>query len=325
MSNVLNDNPLISIIIPIYNVSDYLERCVKSVQKQSYTNLEIILVDDGSTDNSGAICDDLGKDDDRIKTIHQNNMGLAGARNTGIDACSGDYICFVDSDDYVHPDYVRYLLKICVDNNCEIGICGHFPTDKMESFHEVNWDEKAIVYDKKQIFDSFYSDMHVPIVIAWNKIYSRQCIGNIRYDAGYIHEDEGTTFKFMYNASKIAYGKERLYYYFDRADSITGQSYSKKRLDILKAYENRIEFYHDHNEHEYFDRECQFYLSEILSHYYKVYHYLQKDKELLDLLKLKYMEVYSRADKSHWPFGRKTLYFISRFYPLFYGWLKHGI
>ena len=319
------ENNLVSVIIPIYNVEAYLERCVESVCGQSYKDLEIILVDDGSKDGSGEICDRLEKKDNRISVIHQANMGLAGARNTGIDACHGDYICFVDSDDYVHPDYVKYLLKICEDNGCEIGACGHFPTDKMESFHEVNWNEKATVYNKKQIFDVFYSDMHVPIVIAWNKIYSRKCIGDIRYDVGYIHEDEATTFKFLYNAEKIAFGREKLYYYFDRSDSITGQAYSKKRLDILKAYENRMEFYSAHNEHEYYERECQNYLSEILNNYYKVYHFLNKDKVLLNELRGKYKRAYNESDKSAWMKGRRLFYCICNRIPLFYGIIKNGL
>ena len=322
---MINDKPLVSVIVPIYNVCEYLERCDKSICGQSYGDLEIILVDDGSSDGSGDVCDKLEKKDDRIRVIHQANMGLAGARNAGIDACHGDYICFVDSDDYVHPDYVKYLLKICEDNNCEIGICGHFPTDKMESFHEVNWEEKVSVYDKKQIFDAFYSEMHVPIVIAWNKIYSRKCIGDIRYDVGYIHEDEATTFKFLYNAEKIAFGLEKLYYYFDRSDSITGQRYNSKRLDILKAYENRLEFYLTNREHEYFERECQFYLSEILNNYYKVYHYLNKDKGLLRMLVGKYKQVYLRADRGGWITRRRVLYGVCFVFPMFYGVLKRGL
>ncbi|MCR5557534.1 MAG: glycosyltransferase [Butyrivibrio sp.] len=313
---------LISVIIPVYNVGNYLERCVESVCKQSYLNIEIILVDDGSTDDSGKICDEFGKVDDRIKVIHQTNKGLAGARNTGIDASRGEYLCFVDSDDYVHPDYVKYLYEICVDNHCQIGICGHCATDRMEKFHEVDWGGKVLVCDRKQIFDDFYSENHVPIVIAWNKIYSRECIGNIRYDEGFIHEDEATTFKYLYNAKRIAWGKERLYYYFDRTDSITGQEYSKKRLDILKAYENRLEFYSSHAEQEYYERECQFYLSEILNNYHKVYLYLQKDKELLGMLKSKYQKAYLNADRSNWTVGRKMLYGVCYAYPLFYAFLK---
>lgn len=319
------ENKLVSVIIPIYNVETYLDRCVESVCGQSYKDLEIILVDDGSDDGSGDICDRLGKKDNRIRVIHQANMGLAGARNTGIDVCNGEYLCFVDSDDYVHPEYVKYLLKICEDNNCEIGVCGHYSTDKLEIFHEVNWDENAIVYDKKQIFDAFYSDMHVPIVIAWNKIYSRKCIGDIRYNVGYIHEDEATTFKFLYSASHIAYGKEKLYYYFDRSDSITGQGYNPKRLDVLEAYENRLEFYLEHGEQEYFERECQFYLSEILNNYYKVKRYLRNDKNLLTMLKSKYKEVYMRADRGRWPAGRKMLYGSCFVFPMFYGFLKRGL
>ena len=306
MNLAVNENPLVSVIIPVYNVESYLERCVRSVSEQSYSNLEIIVVDDGSTDGSGEICDRLGNEDNRIQVIHQANQGLSGARNAGIDVCKGDYVCFVDSDDYIHPDYVKYLYKICVDNNCEIGVCGNIATDGSATYQEIDWNSGVEVYDRKKVFDAFYSDMHVPIVIAWNKIYRRDCIGDIRYDVGYIHEDEATTFKFLYNASRIAFGQEILYYYFNRDDSITGQAYSKKRLDILKAYENRLNFYDANGEKEFFERESQFYLSEILNHYDKVYHYLDKDRDILVSLKEKYKIVYKRADKTKWSLDRKA-------------------
>lgn len=320
----MNIEPLVSVIVPVYNVKDYIERCVKSIIMQTYKNLEIILVDDGSSDCSGELCDRLEKEDKRVKVIHQSNKGLAGARNTGIDVSKGEFICFVDSDDYVHPDYIKYLHKLCVDNECEIALCGYYPTDKVEIYQNVDWNKAATVYSRKQIFDVFYSDMHVPIVIAWNKMYSRKCVGNIRYDVGFIHEDEATTFKYLYNAEKVVVGSEKLYYYFDRANSITGKRYNKKRLDILKAYENRIDFYLLHNEKEYYDRECQFYLSEILNNYYKVFCFLDKDKELLKELMGKYRDIYKKSDKSKWRSSRKMLYIICNYFPLLYGAIKHG-
>ncbi len=318
----MDEIKLVSVIIPVYNVESYVERCVKSIIAQSYTNIEIILVDDGSTDHSGDICDRLHKDDKRIIVIHQDNKGLAGARNTGIDKARGEYICFVDSDDYVHPDYVKYLLGICIDNDCEIGICGYYSTEGIETFHEVDWNKKAAVYSKKQIFDSFYSDMHVPIVVAWNKIYKKSCIGDIRYSEGIIHEDEATTFIYLYNARKIAYSQEVLYYYFNRDDSITGQNYSERNLDILYAYKKRMDFYKEHGETEFFERECQFYLSEILSHYYKVYRYLGKDKRILSDLKKRYRSAYILSDRKNWDAKRRSLYLLCFYFPLLYGRLR---
>lgn len=316
------EEKLVSVVVPVYNVEKYLVRCVDSILNQKYENLEIILVDDGSTDNSGALCDEQKIRSDKIKVVHQRNMGLSGARNTGIDVSTGEFICFIDSDDYVNPDYVRYLYNICVSNNCDIGICGFVTTEKSDYSYSVNMDSKVDLFTAGELLDLFYSDMHVPIVAAWNKIYKRECIGDIRYDVGRIHEDEGATFRFLYNAQKIAYSLEPLYYYFSREDSITGNGYSIKNLDILKAYENRLEFYKEQSEIELYERECQFYLSEILTNYYKVYYKLGRDKELLNELKVKYREGYRKAHKSEWNLSRRALYLICRFWPLLYGLVK---
>ena len=318
----MNEDCLVSVIVPVYNVAPYLKRCIKSILNQSYAKLEVILVDDGSTDGSGKICDKLKETDNRIMVIHQANKGLSGARNTGIDNCHGQYVCFVDSDDYVHPDYVRYLYDMCQNNDCEIGICYHYITEEDNYYKDVDLNSPIEVFSREDIFDRFYTDMHGSIVIAWNKIYKRECIGDIRYDVGLIHEDEATTFKFLYNAKMIAFGREVLYYYYSRPDSITGQGYSKKNLDILKAYENRLGFYKEHEETTLYNRECQFYLSEILTNYYKVYKYLDKDEGLLKSLRDKYSETYAKSDESSWSTGRKVMYRVFRFWPLLYGKMK---
>lgn len=314
----------VSVIVPIYNVQKYLPRCIDSIIKQSYKNLEIILVDDGSTDGSEVVCDRYAQKDSRVIVVHQKNIGLAGARNAGIDISKGEYICFVDSDDYVHPDYVKYLYKMCQENDCEIGICYHYITEEDDYYKDIDINSEIEIYSRKEIFDRFYTNDHGSIVIAWNKIYKRECIGSIRYDVGMIHEDEATTFKFLYNANKIAFGREILYYYYSRSDSITGQAYNIKKLDILKAYENRLVFYREHDEKELYDRECQYYLSEILANYYKVYRIL-KDKKVLEDLRKKYSDTYKNVDKTNWSTGRKLLYAVCRRFPLLYGIIKQRL
>ncbi len=317
-----DNKDLVSVIVPVYNVELYLRRCVNSILNQSYKDLEVILVDDGSSDSSGLICEEYAEKDNRVKVIHQRNGGLSAARNTGIDNCHGAYICFVDSDDYVHPEYVRYLHDLCIENNCEISICYHYITEEDDYRSEVNLNSAAKVFTRNEVFDLFYTDMHGSIVIAWNKLYKRECIGDIRYDVGKIHEDEGTTFRFLYNSKKIAFTKEVLYYYYSREDSITGLPYNRKKLDILDAYENRLSFYREHSEKALYDRECQYYLSEILANYYKVYHLL-KDETLLKDLGERYNKVYSEADRSSWSSGRRVFYYVFKIFPLLYGKIKH--
>jgi len=314
---------LVSVIVPVYNVKKYLKRCVSSLMSQTYANLEIILIDDGSTDGSGAICDDLANCDGRIKVIHQVNQGLSAARNAGIDASCGTYLCFVDSDDYVNSDYVKYLYEICVKNNCDIGICYHRVTDEDNYEGIIDWNRPVEVYTREEIFDMFYShDWHSSFVIAWNKIYKRDVIGNIRYEVGIIHEDEATTFKYLYNAKKIAFGKEVAYYYYNRPESITGLAYSKKNLDILKAYENRLQFYKEHGHERWYDRECQYYLSEILNQYDKVERYLGADREILDFLRVKYNLLYKQSNRKNWSASRRIMYAIFSVFPSMYGKIK---
>ncbi len=313
---------LVSIIVPVYNVKPYLERCVNSLIGQSYQELEIILVDDGSTDGCGDLCDVLMSRDKRIWVVHQENQGLSAARNAGIEAAQGEYLCFVDSDDYVNPEYVKYLYEMCTENEADIAICGHLITKKGDYFKPIDFSKPVDVYFREEIFDRFYTDMHGSIVIAWNKLYKRMCIGDIRYDVGMIHEDEATTFKFLYNAHKIAFGREVGYYYFDRSDSITGSAYSKRNLDILKAYENRLLFYKDHREDKLYDRECQFYLSEILNQYRKVREFLEGDKDTLKMLREKYKKSYIESDRRKWSATRRCVYALCLMFPGLYGVMK---
>ena len=318
-----DNKELVSVIVPIYNVKKYLERCINSILCQSYENLEIILVDDGSDDGSELICDSFANKDKRVHVVHQKNGGVACARNTGLDNCKGEFVCFVDSDDYIHPDFILYLYTKLKENDCDICMCYHVVTDEWDYKGSINWEAAVEVYDRQEIFDRFYTDMHGSIIMLWNKMIRRECIADIRFDDGFIHEDEGTTFKFLYNARKIAFSGEVLYFYYSRDESITGVPYDRKRLDILKAYDNRLAFYKQNAEMALYERECQYYLSEILANYYKVHQFL-KDNAILQQLRQKYGEIYKEADRSGWSFSRRVLYFLCYFDPLLYGRIKQA-
>ena len=318
----MNEEKLVSIIVPIYNVEKYLDRCISSILNQSYRNLEIILVDDGSTDGSREICDTYARKDNRVKVIHQENQGVATARNAGLDGCRGDFISFVDSDDYIHPDFIKYLYTKLIETDSDICMCNYITTDEWDYSNKIDWNKKVDVYNAHQLLDLFYSDMHCNIIMLWNKIVKRECISDIRFDDGYINEDEGTSFKFIYKARRIVFCEEVLYYYFSREKSITGAPYDTKRLDILKAFENRMRFYKEHGEQSFFNRECMFYLSEILTNYYKVHKLLENNREILQELKKKYDNTYKVADKSEWGFSRKLMYKVFKMFPLLYGIIK---
>ena len=186
----MNDS-LISVIVPVYKVEEYLDECVQSLINQTYTNLEIILVDDGSPDGCPQMCDDWAMRDARIKVIHKKNGGLSDARNAGLDICTGDYVAFVDSDDWIKPEMYRYMydaIKREKADICACNIISCYPN------REVSWGGKAYtVGDSETMLDRLYSDSAFP-VCAWNKLYRRELWQEFRFPVGKICEDAFTTY-----------------------------------------------------------------------------------------------------------------------------------
>lgn len=237
--------PLISVIVPVYRVEKYLERCVKSILSQTYKNLEVILVDDGSPDQCPAICDACAEKDARVKAIHQENKGLSGARNAGIDAASGEYLAFVDSDDYVNPHFIEELYQLLQDTGCAIGQC-RFCYVKGDGLVEEG-DSAFCIYRGESLMEQLYGpeEKATCFVVAWNKLYRAELFKEtgIRYPEGRIHEDEATTYRLFHEAKKLAFLDRALYgYYTENGGSITSV-FSAKRLQWLTAHEERIAFF----------------------------------------------------------------------------------
>ncbi len=237
--------PLISVIVPVYRVEEYLERCVKSILSQTYKNLEVILVDDGSPDQCPAICDACAEKDARVKVIHQENKGLSGARNAGIDAASGEYLAFVDSDDYVSPHFIEELYQLLQDTGCAIGQC-RFSYVKGDGLVEEG-DSAFCIYRGESLMEQLYGpeEKATCFVVAWNKLYRAELFKEtgIRYPEGRIHEDEATTYRLFHEAKKLAFLDRALYgYYTENGGSITSV-FSTKRLQWLTAHEERIAFF----------------------------------------------------------------------------------
>lgn len=308
--NATNPQPLVSVIIPVYNVAKLLERCVNSVLTQTYQNLEIILIDDGSTDMSGKFCDVFAQKDPRIKVIHQKNRGLSGARNAGLDLATGDFITFIDSDDDVHPELVERLYSLCRNQEVPLSICAFqelptltkIPTPANTSSPEntsafVNSQNLAAPQPQPstlttaqtapQLLDTLETLTVMLCEVdfsmsAWGKLYARSLFDQnpfaelsappfaealatpaaktttppiltkainplateaitshtssetpIRFPEGMLHEDVGTTYKLVINAGKIAFTPEKLYYYRQNPGSITQQSFSPRKLDLI--------------------------------------------------------------------------------------------
>lgn len=232
---------LISVIVPAYNVEKYLNGCIESLINQSYSNIEIILVDDGSTDMTGKICDMIAKKDKRILSLHKKNGGLSDARNYGLKYANGDYITFVDSDDLVAPEMIEILYESISVNNADVSIIDptHFfdndtPKYRISGNIEIYDSENSIctmLYQKKFL------------VSAWGKLYRKSLFINNKFPVGMIFEDIAVMYKIFSDCNKIVYNNSRLYGYRHRDDSITTKKFSKRDLDILKICDEMNEYF----------------------------------------------------------------------------------
>lgn len=223
---------LISVIIPVYNVEKYLTKCIESIIKQTYTNLEIILVDDGSPDNCGKICDEYAQKDDRIKVIHKKNGGQSEARNYGIEIATGKYITFLDSDDYISEDYIEYMYKLLKDNNANLSICGvQIVNNENKKYNTEETEVK--IYKTNEAFENLlYAEGIEGAVYA--KLYPKDYFDNIKFPVGEKYEDIAIIALLMNKAEKIVYGNKKCYFYYTRPGSTSKSGFNKNELDYIK-------------------------------------------------------------------------------------------
>lgn len=238
---MLNDNGLISIIVPVFNVEKYLRRCINSIIKQTYKNLEIIIIDDGSTDGSPVICDDFREKDSRIKVIHQSNGGLSKARNKGIELASGDFIAFVDADDYIAPTMYEELKNNMDEFNSDISICQYYKCFRFFK-QTAKGSNNTGVYKFKKKFDNLYNDNKVISYYAWNKLYKKEMFNSISYPVGLIFEDIYIICDLFESANSISYINKPLYYYTMRRNGIS-RTYTVNHYNEINAIDKNIKFY----------------------------------------------------------------------------------
>lgn len=235
--------PLVSVIVPVYNVEKYLQRCIESIRGQTYRRLEIILVDDGSPDYCGNICDENAEEDTRIVVIHKKNGGLSSARNAGIDRATGEYIAFVDADDTVHARFIEILIELCEEYECDIAQCDFLAIAENSLKLPLNPPSSIQFLDNRRALRELCSGRNsVKYTVVWNKIYKKHLFDRIRYPVGRIHEDEFTAHLILWNAGKIAVTNQYLYYYLQRPTSITGKKFTVEHLHALEAYKERLQF-----------------------------------------------------------------------------------
>ncbi len=235
---------LISVIIPIYKVEKYLPKCVESVLAQTYKNIEIILVDDGSPDNCPQICDDYAKKYSNVKVIHKQNGGLSSARNSGIEAAKGEFLVFIDSDDYVANDMLEKLYFALVNNDADLSMCNVVRVDTDGNIVGSNHILKNTVMNKSQAFDTLTTGI-ADYVVAWNKLYKRVIFNTLRYPEGRIHEDEFVIHKVFGECEKVVVISDVGYYYVKHDGTITTSGLSVKRVDAVYAMLDRYYYLKD--------------------------------------------------------------------------------
>lgn len=235
-----NVNELITVIIPVYNVEKYLNKCMESVVNQTYKSLEILLIDDGAKDSSGFMCDSWAERDSRIKVIHKENGGLSSARNCGLDQAHGNYIMFVDSDDFMSEDIVSILYEDIKRTKADIAIC-----DAMHIFedYKVVFDtgkETRTYTSIEAIQEMWYQKSFLPS--AWGKLYKLELFQNIRFTENRLYEDIDIMHELFWKAETIIYRNDKLYGYVHRDESITTQKFSERDLDIFIISDKMLEF-----------------------------------------------------------------------------------
>ena len=244
---------LVSVIVPIYNVEQYLPACVRSICGQTYQQLEIILIDDGSPDDCGRLCDEFARKDERIRVIHQRNMGPGGARNTGIDTARGEFLAFADPDDELRSDEIERLMDALVKNRADAAVCGfqYISEDgeKQESVSIVSSPETISGRELQfRYFDSYGASIYCMVV--WNKLYRAELFKGMRYPVGKLHEDEDLTLRLLYPAERIALTDYPGYLYRIKLKTSIMGEFSVRRFELFDAYISRMRFYAAHGEEE---------------------------------------------------------------------------
>ena len=229
--------PELSIVVPVYKVERFLEKCVNSILNQTFQDFELILVDDGSPDSCPEICDRLARQDNRIRVIHQENRGLSGARNAGIDIAAGRYIGFVDSDDYIAPDMYEKLLNAIHREQAQIAICNFQSVDENGAYLDGTQDLlEPGTYTGLEILQKVADRNATPYQVAWNKVYHRDVFRTLRYDLGKLNEDTRLFAPLFYSVQRVVCIEDALYFYVNNSESIMRRKATLRNLDSAEAF-----------------------------------------------------------------------------------------
>lgn len=238
-TNCTEKMPLVSVIMPAYKVEKYLRRCIDSILAQTYSNFELILVEDGSPDKCGKICDEYAEKYKFISVIHQSNQGLSAARNNAVPMAKGKFITFIDSDDFITTDYIEYLVKLIIKYNAEISAAsfvyqyedGDIKTPKEETYSTFYTPAEAL--EKMNYVKGFG-------LTAWGKLYKKELVEAYPYPVGKLYEDIATTYKIVGDSTGVAYGNKQIYYWIQRTNSIMHSGFNPRQLNAIEAVKNQL-------------------------------------------------------------------------------------
>lgn len=303
----------LSIIVPVYKVEQYLNRCIDSILSQTYRDFELILVDDGSPDNCGNMCDDIAKTDKRIKVIHKENGGLSSARNAGLDVACGDYVGFIDSDDWITNDMFEHLISLVDRYNCEIASASYVFSNGETKFKQPNIEvrvfnkKEALRYYMLEGMSSRISDYPVCI-----KIYKKVLFDNIRFPEGQLYEDVATNFMLIQESSIYVKSNKICYYYFQDGRSITRSGFKSKDMDVLKVGDQLVTLAKKENDEELLKLAITKSARSYFSLLAKIAAYgfaekLDNEKELIKNLTSELRKNYITLMKSTMPINRKLI------------------
>lgn len=308
--------PKISVIVPVYNVEKYLYRCIDSILAQTFLDFELILVDDGSLDNCGIICDRYAENDNRIHVIHKENGGRSDARNSGIewvlDYSDSDWIAFVDSDDWIHPQYLELLVNAALETKCEVVVC-----DYKETIGDTPKVDTSFV--KAEIINTeyFYCTHNIQAVVPWGKMQKKELFRYIRYPVGKEVEDEFTTYKVLFQHQYCTYLNIPLYYYYKNMESFTKSQWNEKKLDSIEALDE-VELFMRNNNHIMALRFCAIRIvKNIASHYIMLSQTEDKENadKYLSKIRKKYIKAIRYAKKNADFKVKENTYFYELAFP----------
>ena len=303
--------PLISVIVPVYKCEEYIEACVDSILNQTFSDFEIILVDDGSPDNSGKICDELAEKYNRITVLHQENQGQAAARNNGVKIARGEWLCFVDGDDSVHPRMFEALYNAVTRNSVKVAMCSAVQDKKIpDDFY----DDKDIEFETLEMNeDNFLNLCKNEKYYYWivcGKLIHKSIYEKYPLTEGRIYEDNAVVCKWLYEAKKVTLTVAPLYFYYVNTSGTTKKEFTKKHLDVLWAFKEQIDFFYSTNYKKMTEHLATYYLEISANMHYRAK--TENAKELIPIIKEKEKEIKKQYAEFIKPDVEQKLYYYQR-------------